>query len=47
MGKQVKFTAVKVLRQCLFVRLLKVGWRGGKTFGSGKGRGEKWSKVRS
>jgi hypothetical protein len=33
-------------RQCLLVLLVKVGWRGGKTFGS-EGRDEKWSKEGS
>jgi hypothetical protein len=29
------------------VLLVKVGWRGGKTFGSEEGRDEKWIKERS
>jgi hypothetical protein len=37
---------MKVSRQCPLV-LVKVGWRGGKTFGSEEGRDEKWSKKRS
>jgi hypothetical protein len=39
-----KFTAMKVPRQCPFVLLVKVGWRGGKTIGSDEGRDEQWSK---
>jgi hypothetical protein len=38
---------MKVPRQCPLVLLVKVGWRGGKTFGSEEGRDEKWSKKRS
>jgi hypothetical protein len=30
---RVKFMAVRVPRQCPLVLLVKVGWRGGKTFG--------------
>jgi hypothetical protein len=41
-----KFTAVKVPRQCPLV-LVKVGWRGGKTFGCEEGIDERWSRKRS
>jgi hypothetical protein len=37
---------MKVPRQCSFVLLVKVDWRGGKMFGSDKGGDEKWSKDR-
>jgi hypothetical protein len=33
-GNRAKFTAMKVPRHCPLVLLVKVGWRGGKTFGS-------------
>jgi hypothetical protein len=36
-GGRAKFTAVKVPRQCPLVLLVKVGWRGGKTFGCEEG----------
>jgi hypothetical protein len=39
-GIRAKFTAMKVLRQCPLVRLINVGWRGGKTFGCEEGRDE-------
>jgi hypothetical protein len=41
------FTAIKVPRQCPFALLVKVGWRGGKAFGSKEGKDEKWSKERT
>jgi hypothetical protein len=41
----VKFTVMKVPRQCSFV--LVMGWRGGKNFGSEEGREETLSKDRS
>jgi hypothetical protein len=31
--ERAKFTAMRVPRQCPLVLLVKVGWRGGKTFG--------------
>jgi hypothetical protein len=34
-------------RQCPVVLLVKVGWTGGKIFGSEEGRDEKWSKEGS
>jgi hypothetical protein len=41
MGRvRAKFTAMKVPRQCPLVLLIKVGWRGGKTFGCEEGIGE-------
>jgi hypothetical protein len=36
MGEE--FTDMKVSRKCPLVLLVKVGWRGGKTFGSEEGR---------
>jgi hypothetical protein len=36
-----KFTAIKVPRQCPLVLLVKVGWRGGKTFGCEEGTDER------
>jgi hypothetical protein len=39
MGNRETFTATKVPRQCPLVLPVKVGWEGGKTFGSGDGRG--------
>jgi hypothetical protein len=48
MGRaRAKFTAMKVPRQCLLVLLIKVGWRGGKTFRCEEGRDERWSRERS
>jgi hypothetical protein len=47
MGGRAKFTAMKVPRQCPLVLLVKVGWRGGKTFGCEEGRDERWSRERS
>jgi hypothetical protein len=44
---RVKFTAIKVPRQCPLFLLVKMVWIGGKTFGSEGGRDEKWSKNRS
>jgi hypothetical protein len=41
-----KFTTMKVPRQYPLVLLVKVGWRGGKTFGC-EGRDERWSRERS
>jgi hypothetical protein len=38
---------MQVPRQCLLVLVVKAGWRGGKPFGCGEGREEKWSKVRN
>jgi hypothetical protein len=46
-GNTAKFTAMKVPRQCPLVLLVKLGWGGGKTFGSEEGRDKKWSKKRS
>jgi hypothetical protein len=46
MGGRVKFTAMKVPRQCPLVFLVKEGWRGGKTFGCEEGRDERWSRER-
>jgi hypothetical protein len=42
-----KFTAMKVPRQYPLVLLVKVGWRGGKTFGCEEGIDERWSRERS
>jgi hypothetical protein len=39
-----KLTATKVPRQFPFVRLVKLGKRGGKKFGNEVGRDEKWGK---
>jgi hypothetical protein len=36
-----KFTVMKVPRQCPLVLLVKVGWKGGKTFGCEEGRNER------
>jgi hypothetical protein len=48
MGRvRAKFTAMKVPRQCPLVLLIKVGWRGGKTFGCEEGIDERWSRERS
>jgi hypothetical protein len=48
MGRvRAKFTAMKVPRQCPLVLLVKVGWRGDKTFGCEEGRDEMWSRERS
>jgi hypothetical protein len=47
MGGRVKFTTVKVPTQCPLVLLVKVGLRGGKTFGSEESKVGKWSKQRS
>jgi hypothetical protein len=41
------FTVMKFPRQFPLVRLVKLGWRGGKSFGCEEGRDEKWSKERS
>jgi hypothetical protein len=38
---------MKVPRQCPLVLLVKVGWGGGKIFGSEEGRDERWSRERS
>jgi hypothetical protein len=38
---------MKIPRQYPFVLLVKVGWRGGKTFGYEEGGDKKWSKERS
>jgi hypothetical protein len=38
---------MKVTRQCPLVLLVKVGWRGGKTFGCEEGIDERWRKKRS
>jgi hypothetical protein len=46
-GVRAMFTAMKVPRQCPLVLLVKVGWRGGKTFGCEEGIGERWSRERS
>jgi hypothetical protein len=43
----VKFTAMKVPRQCPLVLLVKVVWRGGKTFGREECIDERWSRGRS
>jgi hypothetical protein len=40
-----KFTAMKVPRQCPLVLLVKVGWRGGKTFGREESIDEMFSRV--
>jgi hypothetical protein len=40
-GNRAKFMATKVPRQCLLVFLVKVGWRGSKTFGDEEGRDKK------
>jgi hypothetical protein len=37
---------MKVPKQCPFVLLVKVAWKGGKTFICEAGRDEKWSKER-
>jgi hypothetical protein len=37
---------VKVPKQCPLVLLVKVAWKGGKTFGCEESRNEKWSKER-
>jgi hypothetical protein len=44
---RIKFTAVKVPRQCPNVFLVKVGWRGGKIFGCEEGIDETFSRERS
>jgi hypothetical protein len=41
------FTAMKVPRQCPLVLLVKVGWRGGKSFGCKEGIDERRSRERS
>jgi hypothetical protein len=46
MGGRAKFTAIKVPRQCPLVLLVKMSWRGGKTFGYEEGRDEGWSRER-
>jgi hypothetical protein len=46
-GGRAKFTAMKVPRQCPLVLLIKVGWRGGKTFDCEERRDERWSRERS
>jgi hypothetical protein len=46
-GNKPKFTAMKIPRQCPLVLLIKVGWRGDKTFGSEEGRDKNWSKESS
>jgi hypothetical protein len=46
-GNRAKFTALKVSKQFPLVLLVKVVWRGSKTFGSEEGRDERWSKERS
>jgi hypothetical protein len=38
---------MKVSMQCPLALLVKVGWRGGKTFDCEEGRDGKWSKERS
>jgi hypothetical protein len=38
---------MKVPRQCPIVLLVKVVWRGGKTFGYEDGTDERWSRERS
>jgi hypothetical protein len=38
---------MKVPRQCPLVLLVKVGWRGGKTFGCEEVMGERWGRERS
>jgi hypothetical protein len=38
---------MKIPRQCPLVLLVKMGWRGGKTFGCEEGRVERWSRERS
>jgi hypothetical protein len=43
-GNRVKFTAVKVPRQCPLVLLVKVGRREVKIFGCEEGRDERWSR---
>jgi hypothetical protein len=40
-GRRYKFAAMKVPRQCPLVLLVKVRWRGGKTFSCKEGRDEK------
>jgi hypothetical protein len=47
MGGRAKFTAMKEPRQCPLVLLVKVNWRGGKTFGCEEGIDERWSRERS
>jgi hypothetical protein len=47
MGGRAKFMTMKVPRQCPLVLLVKLGWRGGKTFGCEEGIGERWSRERS
>jgi hypothetical protein len=42
-----KFTALKVFRQCPLVLPVKVGWKGGKTFGREEDVDEGWSRDRS
>jgi hypothetical protein len=37
---------MKVPRQCPLVLLVKVDWRGGKTFGCEEGIDERWSRER-
>jgi hypothetical protein len=46
-GNRAKFTALKVSKQFPLVLLVKVVWRGSKTFGSEEDRDERWSKERS
>jgi hypothetical protein len=38
---------MKVPRQCLLVLMVKVGWKGGKTFGYEEGRDERLIKDKS
>jgi hypothetical protein len=38
---------MKVPKQCPLVLLIKVGWRGGKTFDFEEDRDERWSRERS
>jgi hypothetical protein len=45
-GNTDKVKVMKVPRQCPFVLLVKVCWKGGKTFGSEEARDERWSKER-
>jgi hypothetical protein len=47
MGERVKFRTRKVPRQCPLVLLVKLGWRGGTTFGCEEGIDERWSRERS
>jgi hypothetical protein len=47
MGVGAKFTAMKIPRRCPLVLLVKLGWRGDKTFGCEEDIDERWRRERS